>query len=105
VNVALLVMFVVLAGAVGVRILSVVITKHVVTVIKFVVTEHVVLKVNSAIMACVLIAIHCATLMKHAVLRLLVAENALGGNVAIAQMHVHNSKHAPMVFVANLKTV
>jgi len=56
----------------------------------------VVVPMNSATMACVHHAIHYATLMKNAVM-----EHALGGNVAIAQMHVlHNSKHAPMVFVA-----
>ena len=89
-----------LAGVVGVVLLSVVITKNVVTVIKFAVMENAVLKVNFAMMACVLIAIQCATLMKNAV-----TEHALGGNVAIAQMHVHNFKHAQMVFVAILKTV
>jgi hypothetical protein len=35
----------------------------------------------------------------------MVVENVLGGNVAIAQMHVHDSKYAQMVFVANLKMV
>lgn len=94
-----------LVDAALMKIFTVVITKYVVSMTELVAMEFAVLKENSAIMACVLIAIHCATLTKNAVLRLLVVENVLGGNVAIAQMHVHNSKYAPMVFVANLKTV
>ena len=68
--------------------------------VELVAMEFAVLKENFVIMACVLAAIQCATLMKNAV-----TEHALDGNVAIVQMHVHNSKHAPMVFVADLKKV
>jgi hypothetical protein len=92
--------FVVLVDAALMKIFTVVITKCVVSMVGLVAMGFAVLKGNFAIMACVLAAIQCATLMKNAVM-----EHALGGNVAIAQMHVHNSKHAPMVFVANLKTV
>jgi len=61
----------------------------------FVVKECVVLLGNFAIMASVQIAIHLVTPMKNAV-----AEHALGGNVEIAQMHVHKPKDAAMVSVA-----
>jgi Na+-transporting NADH:ubiquinone oxidoreductase subunit NqrE len=90
----------VLVDAALMKIFTVVITKYVASMIVLVAMEFAVLKVNSAIMACVLIVIQHATLMKNVVLELLVAGNVLGGNVAIAQMHVHDSKHAPIMFVA-----
>ena len=94
VRVALPEFFVATILAVVTRQITVVIIKFVALRIKFVVTEFAVLRGNSVKMASVKTAIQSAIPMKYVVVAI-----ALGGNVAIAQMHVHNSKHVPMVFV------